>query len=127
MRRYVGNISELGIGIEEPNAGINIPVSIISVQYQTKKMLGCVGLVQYWIGPGIVSFFPLYSGTGLVGCRTVRHVYTSTHTDMDMDWDIDMQHGDKNIDMQHGNGHAPWTLASSMDVKISKKSLFRRH
>jgi hypothetical protein len=42
-------------------------------QYWTKKMPDCVSLVRYWTGFGIVSFFQ--SGTGLTGCRTVRHFY----------------------------------------------------
>jgi hypothetical protein len=63
--------TKLGIGIEETNAGIGIPASMISVRYRNKKMPDCISLVQYWIDSGTVSFF--HSGTGLTGCRTVRH------------------------------------------------------
>jgi hypothetical protein len=84
----------LGIGIEETNAGIGIPASIISFRYRTKEMPDCAGLVRYWIGPGIVSFFN--SGTGLIGCRTVRHssIYKHAHgqaawtSDLDIDMDM---------------------------------------
>ncbi len=78
----------MGIGIEETNAGIGIPVSRILVRYRTKKMSDYVSLVRYWTGFGIVCFFK--SGTGLTGCRTVRHSGISIH--MSMDIDIDMKH-----------------------------------
>ncbi len=60
-----------GHGIEETNAGIGIPASRILVWYRTKKMPDCVSLVRYRTCSGIVSFFQ--SGTGLTGCRRVRH------------------------------------------------------
>jgi hypothetical protein len=63
--------SQLGIGIEETNAGIGILASMISVQYWNKKIPDCISLVRYRTGSGTVSFF--HSGTGLTGCRTVRH------------------------------------------------------
>ncbi len=63
--------AKLGIGIEETNAGIGIPASRILVRYWTKKMSDCVSLVHERTCSGIVSFFQ--SGTGLTGCRTVRH------------------------------------------------------
>jgi hypothetical protein len=78
----------LGIGIEETNAGIGIPASRILVRYPTKKMLDCVSLVRHRTCSGIVIFFQ--SGTGLTGCRTVRHSGISIY--MYMDIDIDMQH-----------------------------------
>jgi hypothetical protein len=61
----------VGIGIQESNAGIGIPASIISVRYRIKKMPDCVILIRYRAGPGIVIDFQ--SGTGLTGCRTIRH------------------------------------------------------
>jgi hypothetical protein len=76
--------TQLGIGIQETNAGIGIPASRILVQYQTKKMPDCVSLVRYRTGFGIVSFFQ--SGTGLTGCPTVRqsgisiqYIYVNGH------------------------------------------------
>jgi hypothetical protein len=48
---------KLGIDIEENNAGIGIPASMISVRYRNKKMPDCISLVQYWTGSGTVSFF----------------------------------------------------------------------
>jgi hypothetical protein len=106
--------AELGIGIEQTNAGIGIPASRILVRYPTQKMPDCVGLVQYRTCSGIVSFF--HSGTGLTGCRTVRHLYIYTYTyicicSMNMDRDRDM-------DMQHGHGHAAWTRTFSMDMDM---------
>jgi hypothetical protein len=62
---------QLGIGIEETNAGIGIPACQILVRYWTKKMPDCVSLVRYRACSGIISFFQ--SGTGLTKCRTVRH------------------------------------------------------
>jgi hypothetical protein len=43
-------------GIEETNAGIGIPASVVSVRYRTKKMPDCLGVVQYRSSTGIVSF-----------------------------------------------------------------------
>ncbi len=51
----------MGVGIEETNAGIGILASIISVQYRTKKMLDCIGLVWYWLGPAILTVLSLLS------------------------------------------------------------------
>jgi hypothetical protein len=61
----------VGIGIQEANAGIGIPASIISVRYQIKKMPDCITLILYRVGSGIVIDFQ--SGTGLTGCWTIRH------------------------------------------------------
>jgi hypothetical protein len=63
-------------------------------------MLYIVDLVQYQIGPGAVSFY--HSGTGLIGCRTVRHsgIYTHAH-----------EHAHKHPHKHtHGHGQAAWTL-----------------
>jgi hypothetical protein len=60
-----------GIGIQKTNAGIGIPASVISVRYRSKKLPDCVALFRYRTGRGIVSF--IQSGTGLTGCRTIRH------------------------------------------------------
>jgi hypothetical protein len=64
-------LAKLGISIEETNAGIGIPASMISVRYLNKKMPDCISLVRYRTVSGTVSFF--HSGTGLTGCWTVRH------------------------------------------------------
>jgi hypothetical protein len=77
-----------GHRIEETIAGIGIPASQILVWYRTKKMPDCVRLVRYRTCSGIVSFFQ--SGTGLTGCRTVRHSGISKYLYMDIE--IDMQH-----------------------------------
>jgi hypothetical protein len=61
----------VGIGIQETNAGIGIPASVFSVRYRIKKMPDCVTLIRYRAGSGIVIDFQ--SGTGLTGCRTIRH------------------------------------------------------
>jgi hypothetical protein len=61
----------VGIGIEETNAGIGIPASFLLVRYRTKKMPDCVALFRYRTSSGIVNHFQ--SGTGLIGCRMVRH------------------------------------------------------
>jgi hypothetical protein len=61
----------VGIGIQKTNAGIGIPASITPVRYRRKKMSDCVTLLRYRTNSDIVSFFQ--SGTGLTGCRTVRH------------------------------------------------------
>ncbi len=83
--------AQLGIGIEQTNAGIGIPASRILVRYPTQKMPDCVGLVQYRTCSGIVSFF--HSGTGLTGCRTVRHLYIYTYTYICIcSMDLFMQH-----------------------------------
>jgi hypothetical protein len=50
-------IAKLGIGIEETNASISIPASMISVRYRNKEMLYCFGLVWYRTGSGTVIFF----------------------------------------------------------------------
>jgi hypothetical protein len=55
----------------ENNAGIDIPESVIVVRYRTKKMPDCITLFRCRTGSGIVNVFQ--SGTGLTGCRTVRH------------------------------------------------------
>jgi hypothetical protein len=31
------------------------------------------------------------------------------------------------MDMQHGNGHAPWTVTSSVDAGMLTKSFVRHH
>jgi hypothetical protein len=67
----------LGIGIKKSNAGISIPASRILVWYRTTKMPDCVSLVRYRTYSDIVSFFQ--SGTGLTGCRMVRHFYIYEH------------------------------------------------
>jgi hypothetical protein len=51
----------VGIGIQETNAGISIPASVISVRYRIKKMPDCVTLIRYRVGSGIVIDFQ--SGT----------------------------------------------------------------
>ncbi len=111
--------AQLGIGIQETNAGIGIPASIISVRHRTKKLPDCLGLIRYRTCPGIVSFF--YSGTGLIGCRTVRHsgIYTHEHAlahahtpmmcSMNMDRIMDVQHG-----------HEAWTWTCTMDMEMEK-------
>jgi hypothetical protein len=80
--------SGLCIGIEKTNAGIGIPASRNLVRYQTTKIPDCVSLVWYRTCSGIVSFFQ--SGTGLTGCRTVRHSGISIY--MNMEFDMGMQH-----------------------------------
>ncbi len=80
--------AQLGIGIEETNAGIGNPASRILVGYRTKKMPDCVSLVRYRTCSVILRFFQ--SGTGLTRCRTVRHSGISTY--MYMDIDMDMKH-----------------------------------
>ncbi len=62
-----------------------------------------VNLVRYRTCSGIVSFFQ--SGTGLTGCRTVRHSGISIYMCMDID-----------MDMEHVHGHAVWTWTCSMDM-----------
>jgi hypothetical protein len=47
------------------------PASVISVRYRIKKMPDCVVLLRYRTCSDIFSCFQ--SGTGLTGCRTVRH------------------------------------------------------
>jgi hypothetical protein len=97
----------LGIGIEETNAGIGIPASIISFWHRTKEIPDCAGLVRYWIGPGIVIFF--HSGTGLIACRTVRHsgIFKHAHrqaawtSDLDITWTSSMEMG-----VHHGQRQA---------------------
>ncbi len=95
--------AQLGIGIEETNAGIGIPASQILVRYRAKKMPDCASLVRYRTCSGIVSFFQ--SGTGLTGCQTVWHSDISIYKYMDID-----------MDMQHGHGHALWTWTCSMGM-----------
>jgi hypothetical protein len=93
------------------------------------KMPDCVSLVRYRTCSGNVSFFQ--SGTGLFGCRTVRHSGIYTHKQehahehalanahkpmmcgMNMDRNMDVQHGH-----EHGHGHAPgtWTCTRDMDM-----------
>ncbi len=117
----------LGIGIEETNADIGSPASRILVWYRTRKMPDCVNLVRYRTCSSIVSFFQ--SGTGLTGCRTVRHsgisIYTYTDIDMDMKHWHKLRHWHEHVTwtwhavwtwtcsmdmgMQHGHGHAAWT------------------
>jgi hypothetical protein len=41
-------VDQLGIGIEKPNVGIDIPASIVSVRYR-KKMFDGVDLVYMYI------------------------------------------------------------------------------
>ncbi len=61
----------LGIGIKADAAGIGIPASIISVRYQINPVLDWFTLFRYRTDSGIdISF---NSGTGLTGCRKVRH------------------------------------------------------
>jgi hypothetical protein len=52
-------------------AGNRHPVSGLSVRYRSIPVPKWVPLFQYWTGSGVGIFF-LY-GTGLTGCRTVRH------------------------------------------------------
>ncbi len=107
----------LGIVIELTNAGIGIPTFIISVQCRTKKMLDLIALVQYLTSAGIVSVF--HSGTGLIGCWTVRRSGIYTHACKRRRKDTDKEHG-KN--MHHG--HGVWT--STMDAGMQIKSLVFR-
>jgi hypothetical protein len=79
--------SYLDIGIEETNAGIGIPSSIISVRYWTKKLPDCLGLVRYRTIPSIVSFFlpvPDYSDARQSGIPAFIHMNTHTNTHMNM-------------------------------------------
>ncbi len=48
------------MGVEETNAGINIPASFISVRLRTIKTPDCVSLVRYQTGSGIISFFAFW-------------------------------------------------------------------
>jgi hypothetical protein len=78
-------------------------------------MPDCLALVRYRNCPGIVSFF--YSGTGLIGCWTVRHsgIYTHehahehalAHAHTPMMWGMKM---DRNMDVQHGHETWTWTI-----------------
>jgi hypothetical protein len=61
----------MGIRIKADAAGIGIPASIISVQYQRIPVLDCVSLFQYRNGSGIIIIF--LSGTRLTGWRSVLH------------------------------------------------------
>jgi hypothetical protein len=117
----------LGIGIEETNAGIGIPASIISFWHRTKEMPDCAGLVRYWIGPGIVIFF--HSGTGLIACQTVQSgnpAFINTHTDKrlgqatwTLTWTSSMEMG-----VHHGHRQAAWILeCRNVDEKFSPASL----
>ncbi len=63
--------AKLGIGIEINAAGIGIPASCISVQYQSIPVPDWVPLFWYRTSSSIGIF--VYSGTGLTVCRTVRH------------------------------------------------------
>jgi hypothetical protein len=86
-------------------------------------MPDCVGLVRYRACSGIVIFFQ--SGTGLFGCRTVRHsgIYTHEHEHAHehalvhaltpMMCGINM---DRNMDVQHG--HEAWTWTCTMDMDM---------
>jgi hypothetical protein len=67
-----------------------------------------VSLVRYRTCFGIVSFFQ--SGTGLTGCRTVRHSGISIYMSMDIDMDMKHWHW-----MQQ---HAAWTCTCSMDMDM---------
>ncbi len=88
-----------------------------SFRYRTKKMLDCVSLVRYRTGFGIVSFFQ--SGTGLTGCRTVRHSGISIYMSMDIDIGMKHWHG-----MQHWHEHATWTWTCSMDMDMDTQHGF---
>ncbi len=106
-------LPQLGIRIEENNAIISVPASQILVQYRTKIMPDYISLVQYRTCSDIVTFFQ--SGTGLTGCRTVRHFYVYVHGPWTLTWacsiDMDMQH-------RHGHGHrhAAQIWSCSMDL-----------
>jgi hypothetical protein len=63
-------VDQLGIGIEKPNVGIDIPASIVSVRYR-KKMFDGVDLVYLRLGSGIGN--SLHSGSGLTECWKDRH------------------------------------------------------
>jgi hypothetical protein len=88
-------------------------------------MPDCVSLVRYRTCPGIVS--SVHSGTGLIGCRTVRHssIYTHAHENehalahahahTPMMCGMNM---DKNMDVQRG--HEAWTLTHTMDMEMDK-------
>ncbi len=110
-----------GISIEETNAGIGIPASIISVRYRTKQMPDCVGLVQYRISSGVVSFYN--SGTGLIRCRTVRpflqHTHTNTHTKTNTH-----ANSHKNT---HGHGQAAWTLTWTCSMEMGTMDMDKQH
>jgi hypothetical protein len=81
----------------------------------------CVSLVRYRTCSGIVSFFQ--SGTGLFGCRTVRHsdIYTHEHAHALAHAKTPMMCGmnmDRNMDVQHG--HEAWTWTCTMDMEMDK-------
>jgi hypothetical protein len=62
----------MGIGIEVDAAGIGILASCISVRYRSIPVPNWISLFRYRTGSGIGIF--VHSGTGLTGCRTVRHL-----------------------------------------------------
>jgi hypothetical protein len=58
MRRHsLYKQAQLGIGIEETNAGICITASRILVRYQIKKMPDCVNLFRYQSCPALLVLF----------------------------------------------------------------------
>ncbi len=84
-------------------------------------MRDCVSLVQYWTCPGIVG--SVLSGTGLIGCRTVRHsgIYTHVHEHALAHAHTPMMCGmnmDQNMDVQRG--HEAWTWTYTMDMEMAK-------
>jgi hypothetical protein len=84
-------------------------------------MPDCLALIRYRNCPGIVGFF--YFGTGLIGCRTVQHLYiqtrtrtpprTRTHT-----YDVWHEHGQK-------HGCSAWTWTYTIDMEIDKYHEYR--
>ncbi len=108
----------LGIGIEETNAGIGIPLSRILVRYRTNKMPDCVSLVRYRACSGIVSFFQ--NGTGnrtdwMPDGPAFRHFYIYVHGHWHghaaLTWTCNM---DMDMQYAHGHGHAARLWSNSM-------------
>jgi hypothetical protein len=65
--------AKLGIGIEDDAAGIRIPASCTSVLYWSNRV---PRTGSPYPGTGVVPpkhRHIVHSGTGLTGCRTVRH------------------------------------------------------
>jgi hypothetical protein len=79
-------LAGLGIGIEKTNAGIGmIPNFSLVPDYKN------AGLCELCPVPDLFQYhYFFHSGTGLTGCRSVRHSGISIN--MNMDIDMGMQH-----------------------------------
>jgi hypothetical protein len=110
------------MGIEETNAGIDIPASIISVRYRVKNSRTALA----WSGTGpFPASLVFHSGTGLVRCRTVWHSGIYTH---ELAHEHALTHAcrpmmnmDRNMDVQHRHEAWTWRWTSTLDAGMPIK------